>query len=335
MPIRPPRGTALLSEIFQADPNEAWRILREEGLNRQRSRFRRNPDVWAVEIGLREVGGLLQMPPEPCLKIYVFRKGSPSQGFEVDPWTTVMTPTYGRVAFRTDVEPLGIAHAQAVNRISAAQVKRGSGFYVVETAQARFFLSAGHVLEENPVPGDVVQWQRGTLSGSGRLLRGPNTFWPLWRDDQARVAPADLALAEIGPADQLGPFGVPGEVPEAAGFLAWSDTPAVDVQVCGSNGVRSAQFSGRVEVGYPVQVRSNTVSYWRLFRYRLTGSATVGGDSGSPIIDNATGKLVGMHVALLEADQPLRRYSLSICAGDIVERLSQALGPVRLRIVGP
>lgn len=331
MPLEPPSGSRKISTLA---PQDAFRVLREHGLRVQRPRFVNNPDVWGIEVGIREVGGSPILPREPCLKLYVYRKGAATSGFDVDPWTTANTPDLGRVAFRTDIEPLGSLRAQAPHWTRAPEVvagnELGSGFAIIRADGIRYLVSAGHVLDSLTQHAATVLWRKDEAQGRGAWLNDDDLQWPLWFDDESQLfAFADLGLVQVAPG-QLGPYEVEGLTPRSQGIVRWHEATDLDhVSICGKHGRVNARFSARVPPGLLISDGSNTVRYWRLLRFRQLDGPTREGDSGAPILA-ADGRLVGMHVARQRSTNPTRHYSLAMCAGDIVDHLAEELGSIEV-----
>jgi hypothetical protein len=330
MPQSPPPGAVRIADL---PPRKARRLLTGEFLTRQRRVYGGNDDVWGVEIGYREAGGRLVLPREPCLKVYVFRKGLTSHR-EIPPWSTI-TLDGVTFALQTDVEPVAQAKGQAGHVTAAPEVnagrKSGSGFYVIRTGGEAYLVTAAHVLQGLSRDGMMTTWSKAGIAGRGPFVRRSTVFWPPHRDPATNNPGfGDFGLAKV---TDLGPYADPSLVPQATSVRAWDDILGVDgVRICGKNTQRLARFTARVPAGYWIPVPGyGNVPYWRLLRFALGSHRTFDGDSGAPILD-ASGALVGMHVAIKRADRPVRFYSLALCAGDILAWLQRALGDPHLTL---
>lgn len=334
MPDRPP-SSLRITDMEEAD---AWSLLTHEALDHLKRFYASNPDVWGYEVGVRELGGRIAEPREPCLKVFVYQKGLVSaENLAVDPWTSARREGMPRVSFRTDVVELGSLRAQTTTPEVLTEGTAGSATYVLESEQGLFLLTAAHVLAgAGSVGQEIVRWTKAGLTGSGRFDPADRrTYWPLW--EGAGYGFGDVGLARLDSVNDLGPYRALGRTPTANDVVSWDEAPGVDrVTIHGRRRVYSARFTSRVPAGLMVSndATGTTVRYWRLLRFQQVGTRhTEKGDSGAPIV-SPDGRLVGIHVVGKETKNPQRYYSLAICMGDVMERFRPVLGDdLRLRVV--
>ena len=200
------------------------------------------------------------------------------------------------------------------NVLVQAQPK-GSACCVWQDGLHTYLVSAAHVVAGLP-EGAGIQWidNSGTL-GLGVTVR-PDLYW-------MKVAGGvlDAGLVRVS---TPGPFASSTGYPWAQRVLSWEAIASVQsVIICGKFG---QVFATRVEplpAGRVIHGRT----YGRLLRFRYDSRATLGGDSGSPVISLPEGMLVGMHVA--RDSDPL--FSLAVAADDIRSAFLQQLPGFELR----
>lgn len=332
MPEVPPSAV----QVDQNDRGLAWSVMGAEGLRNQRPRFVNNPDVWGVEIGVREEGGGIAALREPCLKVFVYQKGLVTEGHHVEPWTSVYRQGVGRISFRTDIVQLGVPRVQSTTTSPAVLTKsaKGCGTYVLAAAANLYLLTAAHVLAGVDLAATKgtknVRWRKQGQVGRGRFSGDRRVYWPWWTSSvNQEQGFADVGLAQLDSASDLGPYALPGKVPAASGIVSWDDALLLDeVVIHGSKRDYRARFASRVPSGLlvPNAATGTSVRYWRMLRFLQVGGIVTGdGDSGAPIL-TPDRRLVGIHVVRSDEGNPARHYSLAICAGDVIEQWKGLLG---------
>lgn len=338
MPSKVPKTKSLLADL----PEEAaWRVLRDVAVPTHGPRLRSAPEVADVAIGVKETKGRIVEPREPCLVVYVHRKGSPHRSKEIEPWHTVSTAEHGRVAFRTDVSDVGVATTGG-NLVPSPFVdasEEGSACCVLAADGANYLLSAAHVLD-GPNPRLRVNWAKpGLPPGMGDLVTRPGTYWFQERDvTNGLWGAVDAGLVQIR---EPGLYDNWNLVPWGSGLVALNQVSHVQhVVICGAYSRRiGARFSRWLPTGFPVgEAKTRTHSYWRvaLFQFDDPGRATLEGDSGCPVFSWPDERLVGMHLGTYRA--PGLLYSMVLSIADILDVYRRLLGGgvhVRLPAPGP
>jgi hypothetical protein len=325
MPQTPPPGATLLTDLPEA---EAWRVLREVALPIHGPRLRALREVSGVSLGLREKGGRVVSPRQPCLKVHLYRKGATVNSGWIDPWKTVTTAEHGRVAFRTDVLDLGGGRSEASFAPSphVEATESGSACCLLADGERRFLLSAAHVLD-GADPLLTVAWSKpGFRAGHGRFVELPETYWYPLRDEEADSwGLVDSGLVQI---DEAGLYDNAIAVPWGSGLVPFEELPQLAyITLCGARTRRvGAEFASIRPTGSHVSVAGRDYKYWRvvLFRFSDQQRQTRGGDSGSPAIAD-DGRLVGMHLGVFRSEGVA--YSMVLVLDDLLQLYRRVLSP--------
>jgi hypothetical protein len=191
----------------------------------------------------------------------------------------------------------------------------GSACCVWQDGLSSYVLSAAHVVGGLGEAAGI-QWMgvSGEL-GLGQTLE-PSLYWM-----SSHGGDLDAGLVRVSVA---GPFAHSFGYPWAHRVMSWDAIDSIrSVIICGKFGQVFATFDGKVAPGTVFAGHR----HGRLLRLRYDSAATLGGDSGSPIISLPEGMLVGMHVA--RDVNPL--FSLAVAADDVVHTFLPRLPGFRLR----
>lgn len=319
MPSSPPTGSKLLTDLPEG---EAWRILRERALPYHRPRLEAVPEVAGVTVGIKETGGRIVEPREPCLVVHVHRKGSAFHSGELDPWHTVSTPEHGRVAFRTDVADVGFA-ATGGNLVPSPFLdasRDGSACCLLTADGEDYLLSAAHVLD-GPNPQLRVNWAKAGLPvGTGDFVDRPGTYWFQKKDSTSgRWGVVDAGLAQVRDPGLYANWNL---VPWSTGLVALHEVDEVDrVVICGAYSRRvGGRYSRWLPTGFSVTEGGvKTHAYWRVALFGFTDPlrTTVDGDSGCPVFSSSDNRLVGMHLGSYRSGGQV--YSMVLAIDDVLD----------------